>query len=61
MGRHYRSNTKGGPVGFVKALYTNFRECQWVEPTEGVGEDMQHVLFYQNKNRIGVRPATLRT
>jgi omega-6 fatty acid desaturase (delta-12 desaturase) len=45
MGRHYRSNTKGRPVGFVKALYTNFRECQWVEPTEGIGEDMQHVIF----------------
>ncbi|KAF2801005.1 oleate delta-12 desaturase [Melanomma pulvis-pyrius CBS 109.77] len=59
MGPHYRSNTKGGPIGFVKALWTNFRLCQWVEPSEGVGEDMQHVLFYRNKNGLGVRPANV--
>ncbi|KAF1994281.1 hypothetical protein P154DRAFT_557366 [Amniculicola lignicola CBS 123094] len=48
IGCHYRSNTKGRLVGFV-------------EPTEGVGEDIQHILYYLNKNRIGVKPTNLRT
>lgn len=59
MGKHYRSDTKGGSLGFVRSLWTNFRRCQWVEPIEGTtGEDAE-VLFFRNRNGIGMAPARI--
>ena len=56
MGQHYRSDTKGGAVGFIRALYRSARMCQWVEPSaeaEGAGK---HILFYRNRNGLGTKP-----
>ncbi|KAF2174240.1 hypothetical protein M409DRAFT_35333 [Zasmidium cellare ATCC 36951] len=58
LGRHYRSDVAGGPVGFVKSLYRNVRVCQWVEHTEGAVGDGRNVLFFRNRRGIG--PRTLR-
>ncbi|KAI5299533.1 Oleate hydroxylase fah12, partial [Ascosphaera atra] len=59
MGKHYRADTKGGSLGFIKALWTSSRICQWVEPTEGAEGEAEGVLFYRNRNNIGVRPAVM--
>lgn len=59
MGKHYRSDTQGGPVGFVKALYKSARTCQWVEPSEGAMNNGKGVLFFRNHNGIGAKPAML--
>ncbi|KAF2682044.1 hypothetical protein K458DRAFT_444196 [Lentithecium fluviatile CBS 122367] len=58
-GAHYRSDTKSGAVGCVKELWTVFRLYQWVEPSEGVDEDLPHVLFYRNRTGLGTKPAVL--
>ncbi|KAG6988924.1 hypothetical protein G7Y79_00067g095390 [Physcia stellaris] len=46
MGRHYRSDTREGPVGFLKSIWRSARMCHWVEPMEGAqGEgEGSHVL-----------------
>ena len=44
MGRHYRSNTEGGPLGFLYALWRSSRRCHWVEPSAGVAPEMRGVL-----------------
>ena len=56
MGKHYRSNTEGGMLGFVRGLWRNFRSCQWVEPVEGTTGEDAGVLFYRNRNGIGLAP-----
>lgn len=53
MGRHYRSEVKGGPVGFFQALWRNSRWCQWVEPLDSTRSG---VLFFRNRNGLGARP-----
>ena len=57
MGRHYRSDTRGGPVGFLKSLWTSGRMCHWVEPNEGAEGEAKGVMFFRNRNGLGV-PAT---
>lgn len=60
MGKHYRSKAKDGPLGFLKSLWTSARWCQWVEPShgsEGLGRD---VVFYRNRNKLGVRPSGMK-
>jgi omega-6 fatty acid desaturase (delta-12 desaturase) len=60
MGRHYRSAPTETLPGFMKKLYTNFRVCQWVEPSVdavGAGKD---VLFYRNRRGYGVPPIDVR-
>jgi len=60
MGKHYRSDTAGGPVGFVHALWRSSRMCQWVEPSpeaEGAGKG---VLFFRNRNGLGTAPAVIK-
>jgi omega-6 fatty acid desaturase / acyl-lipid omega-6 desaturase (Delta-12 desaturase) len=47
MGSHYRADVRGGAFGFLKALYTNMRGCQWVEPLEGAKGEEAGVLFYR--------------
>ncbi|CAJ2500817.1 Uu.00g036700.m01.CDS01 [Anthostomella pinea] len=56
MGRHYRSDTEGGSLGFVKALYKSARWCQWVEPSEGATGEGKGVLFFRNTNGLGTKP-----
>ena len=59
MGGHYRSNVEGGPLGYLKALWSSARWCQWVEPMEGAKGDNANVLFYRNRNGLGVSPAKI--
>lgn len=58
MGQHYRENREGGAIGFIKSLWTSARWCTWVEPglPDAVGEE-KGVLFYRNRNGLGVPPA----
>ncbi|KAF2715954.1 putative Delta(12) fatty acid desaturase [Polychaeton citri CBS 116435] len=57
MGQHYRSDTQGGPVGFIKALWKSAKTCQWVEPNEGARGENEKVLFFRNRNGIGMPPS----
>ncbi|KAK3899281.1 delta-12 acyl-CoA desaturase [Staphylotrichum tortipilum] len=59
MGRHYRADTKDGSAGFLKAMWTSARWCQWVEPTEGVEGPAKGVLFFRNRNGLGTKPAKM--
>jgi omega-6 fatty acid desaturase (delta-12 desaturase) len=59
MGRHYRSNTEGGPLGFLQAMYTSARWCNWVEPSEGATGEGKGVLFFRNRNGLGTPPQKL--
>jgi len=59
MGRHYRADTREGPVGFIKAMWKSARWCQWIEPSEGATEVGQGVLFFRNRNGLGVKPLKL--
>jgi len=59
MGQHYRSNTIDGPVGFLKAMWQSARWCQWVEPNPDAKGENASVLFYRNRNGLGVAPAKL--
>jgi omega-6 fatty acid desaturase (delta-12 desaturase) len=56
MGKHYRSDTRGGPLGFIKALYTSSRWCQWVEPSQDAQGAGKGVLFFRNRNGLGTKP-----
>ncbi|KAL5347031.1 Oleate hydroxylase fah12 [Pseudogymnoascus australis] len=60
MGRHYRADTEGGSLGFLKSIWKSARWCQWVEPNESVlGKEGEEggVLFFRNRNGLGVPPA----
>jgi len=59
MGRHYRSDTRGGAIGFLKALYVNMKSCQWVEPNAGATGENAGVMFYTNRNKVNQRPAKM--
>ena len=59
MGVHYRSDTKDGPIGFFKSLWRSARMCQWVEPTDGAEGNAAHVLFFRNRNGLGVPPTII--
>ncbi|KAI9845622.1 MAG: Oleate hydroxylase fah12 [Sclerophora amabilis] len=56
MGIHYRADTRDGPLGFLKSLWTSSRWCQWVEPNEDAVGEGKGVLFYRNRNGLGVGP-----
>ena len=56
MGVHYRSDTEGGPVGFLKALWKSARWCQWVEPSEGAEGEGKGIYFFRNRNGHGTAP-----
>ncbi|KAL2410878.1 Oleate hydroxylase FAH12 [Exophiala dermatitidis] len=57
MGRHYRSDTEGGAIGFLKSMWKSMRMCQWVEPIEGTTGEEAGVMFFRNRNGLGVPPA----
>jgi omega-6 fatty acid desaturase (delta-12 desaturase) len=59
MGEHYRSDTKDGPIGFIRALYRSARMCQWVEPSKDAQDAGKGVLFFRNKNGLGTKPLVL--
>ncbi|KAL1978893.1 hypothetical protein VTN31DRAFT_1752 [Thermomyces dupontii] len=59
MGKHYKSAAHTGPWGFIKALWSSQRICQWVEPVEGAEGEARGVLFYRNTNGLGLAPAKL--
>lgn len=56
MGKHYRSDTKDGPWGFLRAMFRSARSCQWVEPSVGAKGAGKKILFFRNRNGIGPRP-----
>ncbi|KZF20750.1 oleate delta-12 desaturase [Xylona heveae TC161] len=56
MGRHYRSDTKDGAIGFLKSMWKSARMCQWVEPSVDAQGEGKGVLFYRNRNGLGVAP-----
>ncbi|KAK5659212.1 hypothetical protein OQA88_1303 [Cercophora sp. LCS_1] len=56
MGQHYRADTKDGPIGFIKAMWKSARWCQWIEPSEGAVGAGKGVLFFRNRNGLGVKP-----
>ncbi len=57
MGKHYKSNTKNGPLGFIQSMWSSARWCQWVEPSEGAVGEGKGVLFFRNRNGLGVSPS----
>ncbi|CBX96794.1 similar to delta(12) fatty acid desaturase [Plenodomus lingam JN3] len=59
MGKHYRSDVKEGPIGFLKAIWKASRWCQWVEPSVGAQGEGKGVLFFRNSNGLGVPPAKI--
>jgi len=59
MGKHYRSDVKDGAIGFLKSMWKSARWCQWVEPSEGAKGEGKGVLFYRNRNGLGVPPQKL--
>ncbi|KAI9849405.1 MAG: Oleate hydroxylase fah12 [Thelocarpon superellum] len=56
MGRHYRSNVEGGSLGFLASMWRSARMCQWVEPVEGADGEAKGVLFFRNRNGLGLPP-----
>ncbi|RPA97692.1 hypothetical protein L873DRAFT_1828913 [Choiromyces venosus 120613-1] len=56
MGKHYRSDTKGGSAGFLHALWRSARMCQFVEPSEGAEGEGKGIVFFRNRNGLGVPP-----
>ncbi|KAF2794110.1 oleate delta-12 desaturase [Melanomma pulvis-pyrius CBS 109.77] len=60
MGEHYRSDTEGGMWGFMKAMWTVIRVCQWVEPSEGAEGVDKHILFFRNNNGLGIKPMSMK-
>jgi omega-6 fatty acid desaturase (delta-12 desaturase) len=59
MGRHYRSDTKDGSIGFLKSLWKSMRWCEWVEPLDGATGEDAGVMFFRNRNGLGVPPAKI--
>ena len=57
MREHYRSDVEGGSVGFLKSIWKSARWCHWVEPSEGAEGEHKAVLFFRNRNGLGVPPA----
>jgi omega-6 fatty acid desaturase / acyl-lipid omega-6 desaturase (Delta-12 desaturase) len=59
MGAHYRADTKDGPWGFLKSLWTSARMCHWVEPSIHAQGEGKGVFFFRNRNGLGVPPLKL--
>ena len=56
LGEHYRADVEGGAWGFLKGLWRCSRWCQWVEESEGAVGEGREVVFFRNRNGLGVRP-----
>lgn len=59
MGRHYRADVEGGSLGFIQSLWKSARWCNWVEPNEGATGEAAGVMFFRNRNGLGLPPAKL--
>ncbi|ETS88277.1 hypothetical protein PFICI_02105 [Pestalotiopsis fici W106-1] len=59
MGRHYRSDTKNGSLGFLQAMWRSARWCQWVEPSKDAEGEGKGVLFFRNRNGLGTKPVKM--
>lgn len=59
MGKHYRSDVKEGPIGFIKSMWKAARMCQWVEPSAEAEGKGKGVLFFRNHNGLGQPPARI--
>ena len=59
MGRHYRADVAGGPLGFLRSLYRNMRWCAWVEENPADGDPGKGVYWFRNPNGLGLKPAVL--
>ena len=44
-------------MGFLKSLWTSARMCHWVEPNEGAEGEAKGVMFFRNRNGLGVPAA----
>ncbi|KAH0559501.1 Oleate hydroxylase fah12 [Trichoglossum hirsutum] len=60
MGKHYRSDTEGGPLGFLQSLWKSMRMCQWVEECESAQGPGKGVVFFRNRNGLGVPPQKMK-
>lgn len=60
MGKHYRSDTKDGPWGFIRALWTVPRRCHWVEPSANAEGPGKGILFFRNSNGLGPKPMVMK-
>ncbi|PHH84848.1 hypothetical protein CDD83_1286 [Cordyceps sp. RAO-2017] len=61
MGKHYRSDTEGGPWGFIRALWRSARMCQWVEPSADAEGPGKGILFFRNGNGLGTKPVSMKS
>ncbi|KAF2146029.1 uncharacterized protein K452DRAFT_294640 [Aplosporella prunicola CBS 121167] len=59
MGKHYRADVKDGSIGFLKAMWTSARMCQWVEPSADAQGEGKGVMFFRNRNGLGVPPTKI--
>ncbi len=59
MGKHYKSDVAGGPLGFIKALWRSVRMCQFVEPSAEAEGRGRGVLFFRNQNGLGPKPIVM--
>ena len=46
-------------MGFLKSMWNSARMCQWIESCEGAEGENKGVLFYRNRNGLGVPPQKL--
>ncbi|KAJ6445172.1 oleate delta-12 desaturase [Purpureocillium lavendulum] len=60
MGKHYRSDTKDGPWGFIRAMWRSARMCQWVEPSDKAEGAGKGILFFRNTNGLGTKPMSMK-
>ncbi|KAF6524830.1 hypothetical protein HZS61_010625 [Fusarium oxysporum f. sp. conglutinans] len=60
MGDHYRTDTKDGAWGFIRALWISARMCQWVEPSAEAEGASKGILFFRNHNGLGTKPVVLK-
>jgi len=56
MGKHYRADVENGSIGFLTSLWKAARWCQWVEPSQDAQGEAKGVLFFRNRNGLGVPP-----
>lgn len=61
MGQHYRADTKDGTLGFIKSIWRSARWCNWIEPNEAAEGEGKGVLFYRNRNGLGLPPMVQQT
>ncbi|KAG9258479.1 delta12 fatty acid desaturase [Emericellopsis atlantica] len=59
MGKHYRADTEGALLGFIKAMYKSARTCQWVEPSADAQGAGKGILFFRNRNGRGTPPSKM--